>query len=72
MLSSKGQITIPGALRKKLGIEAGSVLEFREEAGRIIISKAHTTDPVSGVLGILQDPRGTDRIMESLRGPALE
>lgn len=31
-LTSKGQITIPVKIRKKLGLEAGQVLDFDEEA----------------------------------------
>lgn len=29
-LTSKGQITLPVAIRRKLGLEAGDVLEFDE------------------------------------------
>jgi AbrB family looped-hinge helix DNA binding protein len=31
-LTSKGQITIPAPIRKRLGLEAGQVLEFDETA----------------------------------------
>lgn len=31
-LTSKGQITIPASIRRRLGLRAGQVLEFDEEA----------------------------------------
>lgn len=31
-LTSKGQITIPAAIRRRLGLRAGQVLDFDEEA----------------------------------------
>ena len=33
----KGQVTIPIALRAKLGIEVGALLEIREEKGTIVM-----------------------------------
>ena len=32
VLTSKGQITIPAAIRRKLGLQAGQVLDFDEDA----------------------------------------
>lgn len=68
-VSSKGQVTIPGPLRQRLGLERGAVLEFREEDGRIVVSKAWRDDPVSAVFGVIQDPLDVDAWIEELRGP---
>jgi AbrB family looped-hinge helix DNA binding protein len=68
IVSEKGQITIPKALRERLGLGPGQVLDFRERKGRLIAEKLPPRDPVSGVYGILQLGRGTDRVMRELRG----
>jgi AbrB family looped-hinge helix DNA binding protein len=39
-VTSQGQISVPSDVRKKLGIGPGSVLEWEEEDGRIIIQRA--------------------------------
>ena len=54
-VSSKGQITIPKALRDRLGIRTGTIVEFREEAGRLIISKSRGQDPIAEVYGQTED-----------------
>jgi len=36
-VSTKGQVVLPGPLRKKLGIRAGDRLEAKIEAGRIVL-----------------------------------
>lgn len=61
-------MTIPGALRRRLGIGEGTVLEFEEEHGKLVVRKAVTADPVSLVTGILSDRRGTDAVLRDLRG----
>jgi AbrB family looped-hinge helix DNA binding protein len=40
-VSGKGQITIPKALRDKVGIRAGTLLDFEAEQGRLVARK-HT------------------------------
>ena len=39
-VTSKGQITIPIEIRKKLGIKAGSKVLFLEENGRIYLTNS--------------------------------
>lgn len=39
-LTAQGQISVPAAVRQKLGIGPGSVLEWYEEGGRIIVRRA--------------------------------
>ena len=66
-VSEKGQVTIPKALRDKLGIRAGQLIDFRAEGGRLVGSKI-VEDPVERVYGIVKESRTTDEIVADLRG----
>jgi AbrB family looped-hinge helix DNA binding protein len=56
-VSSKGQVVLPGPLRRKLGIRTGDSLEAKIEAGRIVLTpqpKKHrkariVLDPTTGL-----------------------
>ena len=56
-VSTKGQVVLPGALRRRLDIRAGDPLEAKIEDGRITLTpkkkKLHrtkiVTDPVTGL-----------------------
>jgi AbrB family looped-hinge helix DNA binding protein len=56
-VSSKGQVVLPGPLRRKLGILAGDPLDANIEAGRIVLTprkkRPHHVriiiDPVTGL-----------------------
>jgi AbrB family looped-hinge helix DNA binding protein len=39
-LTAQGQISVPSEVRKKLGIGPGSVLEWDEQGGHIIVRRA--------------------------------
>lgn len=39
-LSSKGQVVLPAAVRRKLGLVAGAMLDVALEAGRIVLEPA--------------------------------
>jgi AbrB family looped-hinge helix DNA binding protein len=39
-LTAQGQISVPVDVRRKLGIGPGSVLEWEEDGGRIIVRRA--------------------------------
>lgn len=69
-VSDRGRVTIPKALRDRLGLRPGQVLEFREEHGRLIASKQSREDPVESVYGVLKLRRTTDAVLRRLRGPA--
>ena len=66
-VSKKGQITVPKRLRERLDIRAGDDLEISEEGGRLVLSKARTTDPVDNVYGVLGPQPGTDETIKALR-----
>jgi AbrB family looped-hinge helix DNA binding protein len=56
-VSTKGQVVLPGPLRRKLGIRAGDSLSVNIEAGRIVLmprikrprSAKIIADPVTGL-----------------------
>ena len=68
VVMDNGQVTIPKPLRQRLGIAPGTVLDFREENGKLVAEKAPETDPVAKVMGTLKLDRSTDDIMADLRG----
>ncbi len=39
-LSSKSQIVIPAAIRRRLGLKAGDLLEIRQEGDSVVVRKA--------------------------------
>jgi AbrB family looped-hinge helix DNA binding protein len=67
-VAARGQVTIPKPLRERLGIRPGTVLEFTEEGGRLIIVKANAQDELDRVYGTLGSGRRTDELIEELRG----
>ena len=70
VVSEKGQVTIPKRLRDRLGIVPGAVLEFREESGTLVASKASSADAIASVYGILDLGRPVDELVDELRGVA--
>jgi len=67
-VSEKGQITIPKALRERLGIRAGEVLELSEDHGRLVARKTLADDPVNAAYGVIDLGRTTDEFLDDLRG----
>ncbi len=70
IVSDRGRVTIPKALRERLGIHPRTVVEFNEEHGRLVARKAPQTDPVTQMLGCLTLKRPTDKLLDELRGGA--
>ena len=56
-ISTKGQVVLPGPVRRRLGIRAGDPLEVNVEAGRIVLTPQRqrprpakiVIDPVTGL-----------------------
>ncbi len=56
-VSTKGQVVLPGPLRRKLGIQAGDAMDVSVEAGRIVLmphgkktrQARIVTDPITGL-----------------------
>jgi len=39
-LTAQGQISVPVEIRRKLGLRPGSILEWTEEGGRVVVHRA--------------------------------
>ena len=69
IVSEKGQVTIPKRLRDRLGIKAGEVLDFDEEAGRLVARKSSSHDNLTELYGTLTLREPVDKFIRRLRGP---
>ena len=67
-VAERGQVTIPKALRERLGIVPGTVLDFIEDQGRLIARKTEAVDSVDLVFGRFGRGRNTDKIKKEIRG----
>ena len=47
-LTAQGQISVPAEVRRKLGVGPGSVLEWEEQDGQVVVRRAgrYTSDDV--------------------------
>jgi len=45
VVSEKGQVTIPKAVRDRLGLKPGTVLSFEAVGGKLVGKKAEGVDP---------------------------
>ena len=70
-ISAKGQITVPKAVRDKLGLRPGALVEFELTAEGALLRKGHRggVRAVDRVLGILKREVPTDSLIEDMRGP---
>jgi antitoxin PrlF len=60
-ISSKGQITVPQGIRKRLGLEPGDRVEFVVEEGRTVIRPARSeANPFEKYIGIAAPFPGGD------------
>jgi AbrB family looped-hinge helix DNA binding protein len=70
-ISSKGQVTVPLAIRQRLGLAPGTEVEFVVRDAEVVLRKGREgRDPVDRVYGILDLGCPVDSILEELRGPA--
>ncbi len=53
--SAKGQVTIPVAIRRKLGIKPGTPVRFVERDGMVVLEKVDAD--ISSLFGLLKSPR---------------
>ena len=68
-LSSKGQITIPRAVREALAIGAGDEILFRVEGDRAIIARTPDLLQLAGSVSVPAPKRGTawDEVLRETR-----
>lgn len=67
-VGERGQVTIPKALRDRLGIVPGTRLRFEAEDGRLVAVKADATDKLDAIYGRFGSGRRTDKVVDELRG----
>ena len=74
LVSSKGQIVLPAALRRRLGMGAGARLEVLEEADglKLRVIRPVATADLSGLAGMVKAPaRGVPRRLEDFNPASL-
>ena len=67
LVSSKGQIVLPAALRRRLGMGAGAQIEVLEESDglKLRVVRSVVTVDLSGMAGMVKaKPRGAPRRLE--------
>jgi AbrB family looped-hinge helix DNA binding protein len=69
VVSEKGQVTIPKALRDALAIGPGTELDFTEEDGKLVARRVFKSDAIRALLGFLPRGEATDAYVDDLRGP---
>jgi len=69
VVSEKGQITIPKAVRDKLGLSPGTEIDFEAIGGRLVGRKAVTEDAFAKWRGRGKIPRGrsVDQYLTEIR-----
>lgn len=68
-ISSKGQITVPLEVRRKLGLTPGTRVRFElVPAGALLRKGAGPVHPVDAVYGRLRLPRSADDLLDEMRG----
>jgi AbrB family looped-hinge helix DNA binding protein len=71
-MTSKGQVTIPLPIRRKLKLHKGTVLEFDEGADYLKATRCVDADRMRAVIGIAKKELAGKSVaewMETLRGP---
>jgi len=70
-LTSKGQITIPARIRRRLGLEPGQVLDFDEDAPFLKAVPVFDERAMRSVLGCAKGKLGTStkEWLDETRGP---
>lgn len=68
-VTQKGQVTIPLAVRRALGIHPGSDVQFRiEEQGvRLVVDPEHAAEEIAGMRGAGSGELSTDEILALTR-----
>jgi len=72
-VTSKGQITVPREIRRRLGVRAGDKLEFEDNGKEVRVKAVRKTSPFEkymgiGSPGIGKGRKGIQKWMRELRG----
>ncbi len=70
-LTSKGQITIPAAIRQRLGLKPGQVLDFDEDAPYLLAVPVFDEQAMRGLVGCTRGrmAKASDEWLDETRGP---
>ena len=71
-ITSKGQVTIPAKIRKKLDLKPGDVLEFKAEEPSLTATRVFEAEAMYSTIGCCKKAmkgRTGAQIIEYLRGP---
>ena len=69
-ISAKGQITVPAALRDRLGLRPGTPVIFETHPRGALIRKGTKGEhPVDRIFGTLRLETSVDVALDALRGP---
>ncbi|MBI4729019.1 MAG: AbrB/MazE/SpoVT family DNA-binding domain-containing protein [Acidobacteria bacterium] len=70
-VTAQGQISVPAAVRRKLGIGPGAVLEWEDRGNQVLVRRAgrFTSEDVHGALfhGRPPQPRTVEEMKEGVR-----
>jgi antitoxin PrlF len=68
-VTAQGQISIPAEVRKKLGVGPGSVLEWEELGGQVVVRRAgrHSSEEVHRALFPQAPKGGPANVKEGIR-----
>jgi antitoxin PrlF len=72
-LTAQGQISVPAAVRRKLGIGPGSILEWQEEGDKVVVRRVgrfSSTDLHNALFVTPPKPRSLAELKEGLRAHA--
>lgn len=68
-ITSKGQVTIPKAMREKIGLNPGDTLEIKETEHGYVINKSVNTEVLKKYIGCLDNVKvGSNEMIKHLRG----
>jgi len=69
ILSEKGQVTVPKGCRDRLGLRAGTVLDFIVMEGKLVGAKMDPMDPIHKWRGkcVIPNGRSVDAYIEEAR-----
>ena len=68
-ITSKGQVTIPKAVRDQMGLRGGDKVKFVEKDGKFVLEKDVEESPFDKWVGFLGKREHTpDEIVEEMRG----
>ncbi len=69
-ITTKGQVTIPKAIRDRMGLKPGDKIEFVEERGTVRVRKRAAAQKIDKWMGYLKELKGKDpdELIEEWRG----